>query len=359
MGSWFSNIQIRRCEKTDSFTMEDIAALLTEDTSLLRADPDEADLAVAIYSPQNSQWITVASDLIGGDADALLCCAKDLSRRLGTETLAISCFDSDYLFMNLIHAQTGVDAWASCGRYPDGKSPRRSSFAAWKPYVNDTSAFRDAMHAKYVFAEECLSAAAPLLSLSIEQSMYDAWDEPSSPHALRFFYKYSSKEVSGHPPAFAFGVARSIHYHTGGDANIVPFINQGDASRGVAVCLTGPCIADHQVDAASVCLQFLDRRGEWTFLPVDLQPRTFPNGVAGLYGECREFRIPPAVPPSLPPMKRMRMEFDRAVTVRFSLVPSPSAPVPASPPGDLHVILIPLQNVSGQLGAVLKCRSEG
>jgi len=35
------------------------------------------------------------------------------------------------------------------------------------------------MRAKYIFAEECLCAIAPLLSLPAEQSMCDPWEEPA------------------------------------------------------------------------------------------------------------------------------------------------------------------------------------
>ena len=62
----------------------------------------------------------------------------------------------------------------------------------------------------------------------------------------------------------------------------------------------------------------------------------------------------PAVAEHLPWKKKMEMEFDRAVIVRFSL----TAAVTDSPIGDLHVILIPLENVPGQLGVCLKHRSR-
>ena len=167
MGSWFSNLQIRLTEPEHPFAADRIADLLTQTLDLSLTDKNDADIAITILIPENSQWLTVTSDLIDGNTDSLLHAAKNISEELKTEVLAISCFDSDYLFLNLIDFQNELDAWASCGRYPDGKAPRKSNFNAWKTHVSDASAFRRIMRAKYILAEECLSAIEPLLSLPV------------------------------------------------------------------------------------------------------------------------------------------------------------------------------------------------
>jgi len=334
----------------DLTTAEHIADLITKKHSLEITDKAHADIELSVFRAKNSRWVTVSSDLIDGDVDALLGCAKDISQALGTETLAISCYDSDYLFMNLIDAQKGVDIWASCGRFPAGKAPRRSNYAAWKSYVGDAEAFRNAMRATYTFAEECLYAVEPMLSLPVTQSIGDGIDGSD---VFRFYYKYSKREETVRPPVFGC-IIREIYFHTGADPNVVLFQNQGDSSHGVAVCLTGPCIYNNQVNVTSICLQIHDKHGEWVLIPIELKTKEFSNGVQGLYGECREIRIPPAVSQELPWKKKMGLEFRHSIGIRFFLSRNGDVGESNDTLGDLHVILIPLQNFSGQHGLVLR-----
>lgn len=352
MGSWFSNIQIKYDKEIDTLNAEHIASLLARKRGMEKTDQAHADIEIAVYIPENSGWATVASDLMDGDGAALLACAGELSAILKTETIAISCMDSDYLFLNLIDAEKGTDAWAACGRYPDGKAPRRSNFAPWKPYAADWKAFRKAMKGKYVFAEQCLHEIEPLLSLPAEQSMGEKTD---GPHAAHFYFRYLQQEMPDQPPSF-FCRLKPLYYHSGGQPNIVSFINQGEASRGVGVCLTGPCIHENQVDVTSLLLQFHDQKGEWAQIPIDFQMTEFSDGVSRVYGECRDIRIPPAVPGKLPWKKLMDMEFQRGITVRFTLVPREGQGEEKL--REIHVILIPLRNFPGQCGVVMKHREN-
>ena len=64
-------------------------------------------------------------------------------------------------------------------------------------------------------------------------------------------------------------------------------------------------------------------------------------------------RVPSAVPEDLPYKKKIDMEFKRSIGVRFFL----TADIPEDSIdtlGNLHVILIPLSNFSGQGGWVMK-----
>lgn len=350
MGSWFSNIQIKCADARDSLSAEHIVQMFAQKHNLEKADKEVADMELAVFRPQNSSWMTVVSDLIDGDAEILLALAKEISRELKTEVLAISCFDSDYLFLNLLDVQNGVDAWASCGSFPGGKAPRRSNFAAWKASIGDMESFRTAMRSKYTFAEECLYAVEPLLGLPVAQSMRG---EPDSAEAVHVYFKYSQKEERVCPPAFGCRI-REIFYRVGENPNVVSFQNQGGASRGVAVCFTGPCIHDRQAEVTSVCLQLHDHRGEWVFVPVNLQMIEFSDGIQRLYGECRDVRIPPAVSEKLPLKKKMDLEFQRSISIRFSVTDKGRAGNADNRLGDLHVVAIPLQNFSGQCGLVLK-----
>lgn len=353
MGNWFSNIQLLRNGAEDVDWVQRISALLMQKHGLRPAEQADADIELLICQPENSRWITLCSDLFEGDTEALLEHTKLLSREMETAAVAIACLDSDYLLLNLIDAPNKTDIWASCGRFPEGKAPRRSHFAAWKPYVTDTAAFRNAMRTRYLFAEDCLPAVQPLLSLPEAQGLLSLHDGADADNIFSLRFKYTEKPVSLCPPTFGKSLLCQDTYSLHHD-NLINFLNQGEASQGVAVCLAGPCMTDDQAEVASICLQHKDSRGKWVHIPIELEKKTFADGIARLYGECPELRIPPAVPSNLPTKKQMDLVFQRTITVRFSLAPKESCTPPVL--GDLHVILIPLKHFQGQYGVALKHR---
>lgn len=353
MGRSFSNIQIRYPEPVESFDTQKLISLLTNGRSLSCTDKEEeADIIINVCMLENSPWITITSDIIDGDVDTQLKCAQSIANGLQTEVMAISCFDSDYLFLNLVDPKNEKDIWASCGSFPYGKAPRKSNFSSWKNYVPNISDFSRIMRAGYTFAEECLHGLEPMLSLPVSQSMCTIEDEPADARLIRFYFKLTDKGASGRAPEFK-NYNSSLYYNFKDNVNYVSFLNHGDAFRGVAVCLAGPCISKQQIRVKSIELLYIDAHGKRTALPVSLEKKTFSNGVAGLYGECPMLRVPSAVPEDLPYMKKTDMEFHRSLGVRFSL----TADIPddsVNTLGNLHVILIPLSNFSGQGGWVMK-----
>ena len=106
MGSWFSNLHIR---KKDSMTVDMvpdyICRTMASQQYTLTSSEDEADGAFAIISNAESQWYSVYSDLLSFEEPNMFSdYAAPLSTELETDILGISCFDSDYLYLNLIDA---------------------------------------------------------------------------------------------------------------------------------------------------------------------------------------------------------------------------------------------------------------
>lgn len=351
MGNWFSNIQLLRNGAENIDCAQRISALLMHKHGLQPSEQADADIELLVCQPENSRWITLCSDLFEGDTEALLEHTKLLSRKMKTVAVAIACLDSDYLLMNLIDAPNETDIWASCGRFPEGKAPRRSYFAAWKPYVTDTEAFRNAMRTRYPFAEDCLSAVEPLLSLPEAQGLLSLHDGADTGGVSVLYFKHTEKPASLCPTTFGKSLISNSTYSLYND-NLIHFLNQSEASQGVAIALAGPCITDDQVEVTSICLQLHDNRGKWVHIPIELEKKTFADGVVRLYGECPELRIPPAVSPNLPTRKQIDLMFQRTIIVRFSLAPKERCMPPAL--GDLHVILIPLKHFQGQYGFALR-----
>ncbi len=106
----------------------------------------------------------------------------------------------------------------------------------------------------------------------------------------------------------------------------------------------------HNAEIEKVEIQMHGSNGEWLCLPVDMKKVEFENGLKGFYGTCASVRIPKAIPENLPSKKRMNMEFDRSITVRFILLRGYRQDEPC---GEIQVCLIPLANNAGQAGTVL------
>ena len=129
MGYSYSNIQLKKGSLP--IDPEKIAEKLAAEYRLKRTESrDDADVTVAIGPENADPWITIVSEIFDEDLEKSCSIAKALSEEYRTEAIAISCFDSDYLCLNLLDVQNNVDAWAACGCFPEGRSQRPSAGSA-------------------------------------------------------------------------------------------------------------------------------------------------------------------------------------------------------------------------------------
>ena len=355
MGYSFANIQIRKLSGTAP-DAEQIAGILTAGRKVAEAAEGEAaDIVIDILQETDSPWITVVSDLFDEDNEECIRSAGQLSGALQTQALAVYCFDSDYLFLNLLDAEKGTDAWAACGHFPLGKAPRRSNFSAWKNDVTDVSALRQVMQKHYVFAEECLEGLTDILSLPVSQSGRCMDSAAPASGVRRFRYRLTEAFEPGKLPVFICDFP-SVSYAFGTD-NIVSFSSKGGASRGVGVFFGGPCLASRLVEIESVSIEQQDGRGGRTKLPVYLKQTAFKSGQTGWYCELPEVSIPQAVPSGLPWKKAMDLRFQKMINVRFRLLRTFRAEY-AERLGELRIALIPLKNFPGQDSVILSGPGE-
>ena len=347
MGLSFSNIQVYMECPLDEALAGRIAEILMRGTDAEPvADASEADVVVRVCAGKDSPWVSVLADSIDDDLEEQLLKTWALSEALEARALAIACFDSNYLCLNLVDAKTKTDIWAAHGKFPFGKAPRRSNPAAWKAYVKDDAHFAQTLREPSVFVEDALFDLAAELALSAEQARCMEGEIPEGARVFQFGYR--AKETEGEtPPRFEMYV-RQIYYKPGTEC--IPFLNKGAASKGVAVALTGECIREHQIKVEKIELQFHSKRGEWVHIPLHLEETIYDDGSCWLMAECPEFCIPPAVKDSLPWKKKQDLEFQRAVIVRLLLAPDRET----EEYGALQVTLIPMKNHDGQCGCVTK-----
>ena len=111
MGAYFSNLQIRKTKELDTDKIKEaVSALMEKSRYKAVSNQEEADVTVIIFNG-DSPWVSVCSDGIeiydDKTSEALL---RPLSAELDTDVMAVSCFDSDYLLLNLINESEKINA---------------------------------------------------------------------------------------------------------------------------------------------------------------------------------------------------------------------------------------------------------
>ena len=172
MGSWFSNVHIRKNETaSEEKVIEFIREWMASKQYAPCAAETDADGAVAMIAEEDCQWVSVYSDLLSFENPGKYTeIATPLSAELHTDVLGISCFDSDYVYLNLVNRAEKTDAWIGIGSASGLGIKRRSGLSAWKKKVSDFQAFSESAKKDYVCAEEFLAAVERCLELSAIQS---------------------------------------------------------------------------------------------------------------------------------------------------------------------------------------------
>lgn len=347
MGSWFSNFHVRKNSMiTETAIAEYIRKTMAAMQYLPTAAEDGADGAFAIVSDDRSQWYSVYSDLFSFDEPKQFAdYAAPMSEELKTDILGISCFDSDYLYLNLIDSENRVDAWAGVGSAAGLGIRKRTNLAAWKNKVHNYDGFKESVKKKYVFAEEALAGMEACLQLPQELCMtsyeYLA-DLELKERATYLYFKLPEDERTQEPPQlvpYTFSLMPCFPEKF----SSMNGINKGGASRGLSVYFIGPYVEKEEITFTDVCLlKWKNNQLETT--PIELKKMQLSDGQWAYYYHDPGYRIPPKVDDRLPASKRMRAEREREISVRFK------------PHGDsrkmldITVVLVPDKNPQGQTG---------
>ncbi|MBR4033606.1 MAG: hypothetical protein IKJ04_02255, partial [Clostridia bacterium] len=147
MGSYFANLFVKA--KDANIITEKISEFYAS-SGIIPCDRENADIEIALFSPENSDWTSVCSDAF--THTDILNLANPLSVAANTDVISVACFDSDYLFLNLINPADSTDAWLNIGKSYEIKAPRRSNITAWKNKVRDYESFKLAAKEKHVCA---------------------------------------------------------------------------------------------------------------------------------------------------------------------------------------------------------------
>ena len=341
MGVSFSNIHAK---KNDGFSKDDLIETVTENLiskGYKKLENDEnAEAELVIYCPQDSEWISVSSDIFDFcNENETRSAAEPISDKLGTYVIAAACIDSDYAFMHLVGSNSKTDGWINSGTLYDGmKLLRRTSIAPWKKVVSDFDRFKAATKEKYVFAEEMFCNIAEILGMKPEQCLLEvgisgSFDEK---YVTRLFFA-APEEIKKEPPVLkisGFDLTPCVP-----NQNKVVFTNnKGGRSKGIAIMFTGDYIENDEIEIYDAIFESDFGSEKRKSVPINFSKRKSQDGKSILWWEDKDFQIPLAVNKALPVMKKMRLEYEKQFGIRFFVRGNERKFL------DIKVFIIPLEN---------------
>lgn len=344
MGSWFSNLSVR---KNEDITIDGLERYISQwmagQQYLPAASEDEADASFAIISGNGSKWFSVYSDLFSfDDPKAFSEFATPMSEALRSDVLGISCFDSDYLYLNLIDTAVGIDAWAGIGSAAGLGIKRRTNLSAWKNKTVDFHRFRESVRKKYVFAEDALEELALCLELPqlYSAASYEYLEELElSNSAYYLHFKLPEQLKTKDPPKFVpFG--NSLFPYFLDKPHLAGALNVGGESRGLSVYFLGSYVEQEEISFSDV--SFVNSKNNSpSYTPIELKKIRLPDGQWAYHYHDPGYRIPPKVDDRLPPRKLFDKRHENSVTVRFIPHGNPRKIL------NITVVLMPDKNPDG------------
>ena len=344
MGSWFSNVQIRNTPAATADRVLDWFRGHLESQGYLTASAEDADGAIAVLAGEG--WTTVCSDILNfEEPGAFAQLAEPLSEELQTDVLGIACFDSDYLYLNLVNRPEKVNAWLGIGSAAGLGIRRRTGIRAWTKKVRDHGHFSACAKERYVCAEEFLHVAGECLELPPERSClaFEYLGELEPEGKARMLYIKLPEDQKPKELQRLEQFCASMDPCRIGHLSHVDVVNVGGESRGLSVFFIGPYVEQEEITFLKFRLsgsrEEMPRKKAQELTKVQLS-----DGQWAYYYHDPGFRIPPRVDERLPIGKQLHMKMEREITVSF---------IPRGNPRkclDISVVLVPDRNPEGQTG---------
>lgn len=339
MGMFFNNIHVRKNEEYDLKQLKNqLIKQMKEKGYKFVSDNDDGDLSVVIYEPEDSEWISVASDDFQFTTlDSIKSTIAPISDMFHTDVIAAECNDSDYLMLNFLNTNDDTDGWINIGSLYGIKKLRRNSIAPWKNKVNDYDCFKEVVKKQYTFAEDAFYEIAEYINMQPRQACLET-DNLSDLDNINV-YKLSF---------FAPGIEKNLPKLVIPTYNLMPckigesccvFVNnQGGKSKGIGVMFVGDYVEDDEIIFQNVTFESDYGSEKRKIVPIELKKVELMNGKQAFYWNDKDFMIPPAVSKDIPMIKRMDLEFKKKFGVRFVPQGNPRKTL------DIKVVIFPLEN---------------
>ena len=333
MGSCFSNLHVKKNTTSLDSVKEAIRCHFTI-TGYTVADEECGDFFVELYAPEDSPWVTICSDIFTHKDVIKL--GKTMSACTDSETLSISCFDSDYMFLNLVDINKKLDLWLNIGDLYNMKPPRRSNLLAWKKYVSDFKSFNDAVNQDCVCVEDFLLEVENHLSLPYAQSTRECFD--GSEESTERLYFAAPKDDELKPTTLKVWHFR-LNPCTLGQRTTCFVENAGASSKGIRIMFIGDYVRNDEIMMEDVKFVYHNPSGDQIEVPITLKKAELSGGGYTYYWEDKDFNIPEAVPKNLPPMASMDESCNRIFGIRYTPVGNERKFL------DICILFYPLENL--------------
>ena len=316
MGSWFSNLNIR---KGGRITVETVSEQLVQWMQDQQFEPtasaEDADGVMVLLTAEDSEWITVCTDLVQlEEPEQFETLGTAVSEALGSDVLGIACFDSDYLWLNLLNSQEKIDGWIGIGSGKELGFTRRNKLSPWKKKVNDYTGLALYVKENYILADAFLADAAQCLGLPVWMSSASVrYLEDIDPEKKAAYLYFRQREGAQNR-----NLVQMAHYEesrpalTGWERDITT-VNTGAESKGLTIWFLAPGVAEDSVSFSDVCIV-----RQHVAMPIVLTKAQMPDGRWAWRWHDPEFPIPAAVTGRMKQEKRRELERQRSMTVRFT-----------------------------------------
>ena len=316
MGSWFSNMNIRRSQAVTVDAVAQVLGQMMAERGYEAAESaQEADGVLALLAGVDSEWITICSDLLPlEEPEQFALLGNALSAELHADVLGIACFDSDYLWLNLLNADEKIDGWVGIGSGKELGFSRRNKLTPWKKKVHDYARFAQCAKEDYIVADGFLYDNADCLGLPRQQSsmgvQYLGEVAPERMAAQLYFRQREDLRVSQLPRMahYDYGLPCLVgyeSYHVG--------INMGAAGNGMRIWFLINGVERDEVTYENVYIRHNREQ-----MPITLTWAQMPDGRWGWCWHDPEFAIPPAVTGRMTKEKRQQLENQRNISVHFT-----------------------------------------
>ena len=254
--------------------------------------------------------------------------------------MGIACFDSDYLYLNLINADESVDAWIGIGAGKELGITRRNNVTAWKKKVADYPAFSAAVKGTYICADEFLTVTDSCLGLPTEQGgiSLDYLKDTSLRQDAFLLYFRKAEESRSAGPNIQICYMRYAVPCFDGQENSVSFLNDGNEFCGLSVYFLGPFVEHEEITFSNIRLGYLRD----SFRDLELKKIQLSDGQWAYYSHIPDILMPPGIRGRMKPEKRYQLEQERMRKISFVPHGNPRKML------DVTVLIIPDGNPDNQ-----------
>ena len=335
MGQFFNNLHILKNKEFDKERlMDSIIKYMTGKGFTL--DMGSPDLSVIIYDPDDSDWISIATEAFEFySLENIKNTVNSFTSVGSTSAITAACYDSDFLQLSLTNFDTDEEGWLNAGRPEEGMKLKSDSFSAWKKIVKDVDKLKEIAAADYVFAEEAFGKVADLIGMNPKQTTISTSTEYfDGSEVIKFFFSAPKQTVD--LPKFEIPRANGLPCRIG-ESDVVGVVNKGGQGKGIGVMFVGDYVENDEITFSDTKLQ-IQENGEWKFIPFELKKNKLSNGKMCYYWTDTNFLIPSCVSEKIPLDKRMSMEFEREIGIRFTPQGNPRKVL------DIRIVIYPLSN---------------